>query len=275
MQSETKRNRLLQLSSFVTGLTKSGFAGGTGIIVTPLLATVMTARESLGIALPLLFISDVVNFGLFWGQWDWKAIALVTPGGLVGILLTTRVVVRLPEYWLKKSIGILGLLFIPLQILRMTVWQSFDPGSFSIEAQIALGLITGLATGVFTTMAHVGGMVSTIYFLLVLPKEGINATLVGSATVVYFLLNLLKLVTFTRGGLITKDTMRQVPRMLPMLAVGLLVGKGVNMFFGGSRVDWFIYVVLGIGGVLAWRLLMAPRPVEIAMNQPTDPLTKT
>ena len=121
MQDSTKRRTIAQIAAFYTGLGKSAFAGGVGIGVTPLMAMVYPAKHSLALVLPLLILSDTVNFALYWGEWNAAVAFRLLPGAVVGIIITTRQLVHLPEYWVKKSLGILALVFVPVQIARM-IW---------------------------------------------------------------------------------------------------------------------------------------------------------
>ena len=101
MDYPSKRRWAIRLAAFYTGLVKSGFAFGGGLLVTPTLATVISARESLAIVLPLLFLSDIVNFGLFWGHWNVSVALLPLPGAAVGIIHATRVLTRMPVLFVK------------------------------------------------------------------------------------------------------------------------------------------------------------------------------
>lgn len=257
-----KRSLFLNVASFYAGVTKSGFAGGTGILLTPLLAMVLPPKEGLAIVLPLLFLSDVVNFGLYWNQWRWDVVLPLLPGAVIGIVLATRVLVRLSEYWVKKCLGGLVLFFVSIQIARMTVWQTFDFSLTGFKGLLVLGWVVGFLTGVFSTMGHLGGIITTLYLLLALPKSPeLPAQMVGCATLIYFCVNGLKLVTYTHARIITRETMRLVPSLVPLLLVGLGVGKWVNSQLR-SHVDVFVVVVLGLVVVMAWKLLSEPKPAS-------------
>lgn len=262
MRDATKRATLLHSVSFYSGVTKSGFAGGTGIIITPLLAMILRPKESLAIALPLLFLSDVVNFGLYWNQWRWGVALPLLPGAAVGIVLATRILMRLPEYWVKKCLGGIALLFVPIQIARMTVWQTLDLNFAGFGWYLVIGFVAGFLTGVFSTMAHLGGIITTLYLLVALPKsDELPALMVGCATLIYFWINGLKLIAYSRAGIITRGTMREIPALVPLLLVGLGVGKWINSQFSG-HVDVFVYIVLGLVVIMAWKLLSEPKPVS-------------
>jgi len=205
-----------------------------------------------------------VNFGLYWNQWRWSVVLPLLPGAALGIVWATRILVRLPEYWVKKCLGGIALFFVPIQIARMTMWQSVDLSLTGLGWYLVLGGVAGFLTGVFSTMAHLGGIITTLYLLVALPKSPeLPALMVGCATLIYFWINGLKLITYTRAGIITREAMKEIPALIPLLLVGLGVGKWVNVQFR-SRVDMFVYIVLSLVVAMAWKLLSEPKPVTKA-----------
>lgn len=267
---DAKRRAVLWGAAFYIGFAKAGFGGAVGLVATPLLALVMPAKRSVALALPLLLLTDIANIGMYWGMWDMTAGLWLLPGGVVGTFMATRALVRLPDYWVKKTLGILALTFAPMQLAQMLIFPEWAPGALELGLSSALiGLVVGFAVGVFSTIGHVGGIVSTIYFLAVLPKENMNTALVGTTTILFFCLNALKIGTYGRAGLMTREAMRLIPRMLPMLALGLLAGKAVNAALGGDRVDGFILASLIAVAAMGWKLVRSPKPAPAA-TPPSD-----
>ncbi len=270
LKQDAKQRAVLWGAAFYIGFAKAGFGGAVGLVATPLLALVMPAKRSVALALPLLLITDIVNIGMYWGMWDLKAGLWLLPGGVVGTFMATRALARLSDYWVKKTLGILALTFAPAQLAQQLIWPEWAPGALEWGWSSALiGLVVGFAVGVFSTIGHVGGVVSTIYFLAVLPKENMNTALVGTMTILFLCLNALKMGTYRQAGLMTRETMRLIPRMLPTLALGLLAGKAVNAALGGDRVDGFILASLIAVAAMGWKLVRSPKPAPAA-TPPTD-----
>ena len=268
--SAKKRKTVLWTAAFYIGLAKAGFGGAVGLVATPLLALVMPAKESVALMLPLLLLTDIANSGMYWGMWNLAAGLWLLPGAVVGTFLATGALVRLSDYWVKKTLGILALAFAPAQLAQIAFFPEWAPGTLHWGWEsAALGLVVGFAVGVFSTIGHVGGVISTMYFLAVLPKENVNTALVGTTTILYFFLNALKMGTYTRAGLLTRATMSRIPRLLPMLALGLLAGKALNASLGGERVDWFIAAALTAVAAMGWKLIRTPKPS--AATPPPDP----
>ena len=270
LKQDAKLRAVLWGAAFYIGFAKAGFGGAVGLVATPLLALVMPAKRSVALALPLLLLTDIANIGMYWGMWDLAAGLWLLPGGVVGTFMATRALVRLPDYWVKKTLGILALTFAPAQLAQMLIFPEWAPGALELGWSSALiGLVVGFAVGVFSTIGHVGGIVSTIYFLAVLPKENMNTALVGTTTILFFCLNALKIGTYGQAGLMTREAMRLIPRMLPTLALGLLAGKAVNAALGGDRVDGFILASLIAVAAMGWKLARTPKPAPAA-TPPSD-----
>ncbi|MEC7468948.1 MAG: sulfite exporter TauE/SafE family protein, partial [Pseudomonadota bacterium] len=52
----------------LTGISKSGFAGGIGIATVPILSLVMSPVQAAAIMLPLLILMDGFSLKAWWGQ---------------------------------------------------------------------------------------------------------------------------------------------------------------------------------------------------------------
>ena len=70
------------------GLSKGGFAG-LGLLALPLMALVVSPVQAAAIMLPILLVQDVVTVWAYRRTWSGRALALLTPGVLAGILLGT------------------------------------------------------------------------------------------------------------------------------------------------------------------------------------------
>src|SRR5262249_9373136 len=77
------------LAVLVTGISKGGFGGGTGILAIPLMSLVMGPRQMLGVMLPLLIACDVLSNLHYLGEYDWSRLRWLLPGAVVGIVIGT------------------------------------------------------------------------------------------------------------------------------------------------------------------------------------------
>lgn len=71
----------------ITGIAKSGFGGGVGIVAVPLMALAFGAKAGNAILLPILIAADVFSVYHHWGTWNKPTLKILAPGTLAGIVL--------------------------------------------------------------------------------------------------------------------------------------------------------------------------------------------
>ena len=76
---------LLVCASLV-GMAKTGLSG-VGLLVVPVLAKALGARESVGILLPILIIADIFAVTYYNKHANWKHVLKLLPWALVGIVI--------------------------------------------------------------------------------------------------------------------------------------------------------------------------------------------
>ncbi|NUQ00970.1 MAG: sulfite exporter TauE/SafE family protein [Armatimonadetes bacterium] len=207
------------LAGFLIGLAKVGFAG-LGMLITPLLASATNASFAVGVSLPLLICGDFSGGWRFFGKWDARQVAHLLPGALVGVVLGSQLLDGLAENELlfNRALGLVALFFALLQLV-VEIRRGEDE-----EAPPAApwwGFAAGAGTGVVSTIAHQGGLVSNLYLLSQgLTKERFAAT----TMVVYMAINLMKLPPYLLQGRITRETLHFSLLGVPAVLLGVFVG---------------------------------------------------
>jgi len=82
---------LIFLSTFLTGVSKGGFAGGFGTLSVPLMALAIEPIEAAGLLLPLLLAMDAFTVKAWWGHHDSIEIRRLLPGLALGVVIGTAV----------------------------------------------------------------------------------------------------------------------------------------------------------------------------------------
>ena len=233
--------------AMLIGLTKAGFGGGTGLLITPLLAMMSenVKTEALGLMLPLLFATDVFAMFYYWRRWDTKNVIRLVPGALIGILIGSFILQNMNELHLKKAIGFIALGFGILQITRDQILKTdhiYRPAWWH-------GLGAGMGIGITSTLAHIGGPI-TLMFLL--PQKLPNRAFVGTTTALFFCVNLAKFPPYIVQGMFTRATLFQDLMLLPMILIGVLAGIFLNRRVS-SR--WFTRIILALVIITGLRLV--------------------
>lgn len=228
------------LGAFLIGLSKAGFATGLGMLTTPLLATAVPARQAIGIILPLLCFADLFTLSAFWKKWDLKLIRVPFWGALAGIALGMAFVSHISEHLLRVSIGATALALTALLIFR-NWWYP----ERAWKPSLAAALLTGVAAGFSSTIAHGAGPIMAIYLL----AQKTDKTLFVASNAIFFTaLNLFKVPPYVLSGLITAESLKLDLRYLACIPAGVAVGWLANRLLPQKAFDWLVYGMLALTG---------------------------
>ncbi len=128
---------------------------------------------------------------------------------------------EVPNFYLKKSIGVIAFIFGLIQVTRNTLvsrdahWQP----------SYIYGTVVGIATGFFSILAHIGGVLTMMY---VFPQRLPNRAFVGTATVLYFSINLIKMLPYIKLGFLNSQTLKEDLSLIPFTTAGMMLGIFLN-----------------------------------------------
>ncbi len=238
---------LLHLGAIIIGLGKSGFGGGTGILTTPLFALALGGRTAVGVMLPLLILCDifVLSLNYYRRSIDKNTIVVLLPSMLVGIAAGLPVLNVMPDEAFKRFIGLLALFFAVAQAYKDFYLKIDKP----VKPNLTLGFALGFGAGFASAIAHQGGVFTTMYML---PQKLPNAVFVGTSTVLYFVVNMSKVLPYWKMGLITSQGLWLGVQLLPSVAIGALLGLWLNRVLSQQA---FSKIVLLLVALTALRLL--------------------
>lgn len=235
---------LLVVAALGVGVTKSGFSG-VSLIHVLIFAHLFGARDSTGVVLPMLIAGDAFAVWAYGKQADWKFIRRMLPPGLIGILLGVWVMTWLEEALYRPLIGSIILALVILQLLRMWKpdWLENLPSSKLFTWSM------GLTAGTTTMLANAAGPVFALYLLAVkVPK----LEFVGTAAWFFFIINVFKLPFSWQLGLVSSSTLLLNLCLLPIMFLGLLLGKWMLKKLPQKAFD---AIVLALAGMAALRLI--------------------
>jgi uncharacterized membrane protein YfcA len=254
------RFAILCLGAFLIGVSKAGFGGGAFLVVPPLVSLVLPPREGLGLLLPLLLATDVMAMVRYRGLWDRRCVGLLLPPALAGIALGGQLLQVIPSELLVRVIGLLALIFGGAQLVQARRPAPADEAQF----RPWMGAALGFGAGVTSTLAHLGGVLTTIYLL---PQRLGPAQFVATCTLIYFFMNAAKLPAYARQDLLPAAIWRQDGLLLPALVAGVLVGFALN-----GRVSPRRFNAILIGIVFVTGLYLLVRPVAHPAHADRHPL---
>ncbi len=233
---------IVALAAFVVGLGKGGLGGMVGALVTAMIALVLPPEQVIGLVLPLLIVGDFFAVMVHWGKWDRTITKHLIPSAILGVLVATYFLYRMSGEGLRLALGVIVLVFVFLKLSEGWLLKQLQ-----YQPRREHGWLTGLVSGITSTLAHGGGPPVSIYLVLQSLKP---ETFAATAAFFFFVLNWVKVPSYWAAGLFDWDLIRRALWVLPAVPLGVWVGKwGVHRIGRGSF-EKVVLLLLGISGVL-------------------------
>ena len=233
----------------IQGISKSGFAGGAGILSMPLMFFVMPVNRAAAVMLPLLILCDMNAIYHHRRNKDWKTVLRLYIPSVFGIAAGAAVWwwigregVEGYGIWIKRFVGVIAMVFavyIACKEMAMAWIDRFRPGA-------AAGWAAGLAAGFTSTIAHAAGPIVSLYIF----TQDLGKTLfVGTVAWPFTLINLSKLPFYFGVGLLEKDVLLFGAVLVPLIPVGSWLGKWMHHRVSETLFNRIILVLVFIAGV--------------------------
>lgn len=220
----------------LTGISKSGFAGGAGVVAVPILALVMPVPQAAALMLPLLLVMDVKAIHLYRHHIDKGVLLSIIPAALFGIVIGSLLLTYTPGNVLQITLGLISIIF--------ACWQSLTPIFGRMKGA---GILWGSISGVTSTLIHAGGPPINIYLIAKgLPK----LTWLATSAIFFGVMNLVKVVPYSLTGQWSADILWLSLILVPMAYLGVWLGHKVQHHFSEQHFMKICRALLFVSGVL-------------------------
>ena len=190
------RSSLLVVAFFavlLVGLAKGGFSG-IGMAATPLLALTMPPLQALAILLPILLMQDAISVWWYRHDWDGWNVKVMLPGAVVGVALAWTLASVVPDDAVRLLIGVIGVSFV----LNMWFGRMPPPRPAERRERLLLG------RGFRIHLHHRVGRDAAVLRPRAAAANG-QARLVGTVTMFFAAVNLMRLVPYYGLGQLTRE----------------------------------------------------------------------
>lgn len=205
----------------LTGISKSGFAGGAGVIAVPLLSLLLPVPVAAALMLPLLLVMDAKSMHYYWRSVRWQELKVIAPAALLGIITGGLLLGKLPSNLLQLLLGIFCIVF--------ALWKNLIP---LLSRLPYAGLIWGAVSGLTSTLLHSGGPPINIYLATrQLPKRNWLAT----AAVFFAMMNVIKIIPYGLANQWQLELLIIDLLLLPVSLVGVWLGYHLHLKFSEAQ----------------------------------------
>lgn len=231
------------------GISKSGFAGGLGVLGVPLMALYVSPQLALAIQMPLLILMDLANCWRYWRSWSRPVVLALLPSALLGLLCGAAMFQVADSSVLKAMVGTMALYTTGRFFLGYAVAKKAKQWSYPLIS------VAGFICGFAGIVAHAGGPAIKGY-LLSLNME--KSMFVGTNSMFFLFLN------FVKGGIYgalsqysTQSLMLSL-QLVPFLVLGVFLGFRFHKMVSQSVFMNLAYGLLGLAGLrLIWDVAIA------------------
>jgi uncharacterized membrane protein YfcA len=203
------------LAAVLVGLSKGGLPV-VGMLAVPILSLRMSPLQAAGLLLPIYVASDL--FGLWAYRRDFSArnLKILIPSAVFGIAVGWATASWVSHAWVTLLIGAIGLVF-SLNNVRQR-WRKSLPKR---EADVPRGLWWGSLTGFTSFISHAGGPPFQVY---VLPQQLDKMVFAGTSTILFAVVNAVKLVPYWALGQLSLSHLRITLLLIPPAVLATLAG---------------------------------------------------
>ena len=235
---------LTGIAACCIGFSKAGFSG-ISLISVFILADIYGAKESLGIALPMLIIADLMVYPAFRKYASWKSVWTLTWPAFIGMAIGIAVLGNVDNDTMRKVIGAIILTMVALQLM-----SRLQPVKFhTLALTQGFGIFAGTAGGIATVLANAAGPIMQLYMV---SRRMEKMELIGVGARFFLVINLMKLPLNAGLNLITKETLFLNLILAPAVAFGVLAGKKLITIVPQRLFEITVVVFAIIAGVRLW-----------------------
>lgn len=197
-----------------TGISKSGFAGGAGVVAVPLLALNIPVAQAAALMLPLLLLMDAKAIYLYRNNIAFGILKQLLPAALIGIIIGGLLMGTLSEVLMRWMLGAFCILF--------ALWQ---PLIHWLRKLPAAAWLWGSLSGLTSTLLHAGGPPISIYFL---SQKTAKIKWLAGASIFFAAMNFIKLIPYTLNGQWSNQLLLIDLVLIPFAIIGIQLGYKIQ-----------------------------------------------
>lgn len=253
----------VSIGVIIQGISKSGFAGGAGVISVPLMMLVMPPNKVTATLLPILILCDLNAIYVHRKNKLWRPILEIYLPSIIGIIIGSFLWwymgendIKQYEKPLKQFVGVIAIIFALYILAREASMKLVENKKFGVKTGIVLGILAGLTS----TMAHAAGPIVSLFLF----SKNLGKTLfVGTVAWTFTLINLTKLPFYIQVGLIDWSVIKFDLILIPLVPLGSYLGIWLHNKVSEKL---FNYVIMILTILIGIQLLSGVNPIEVITN---------
>ena len=211
--------------------------GPIAMLAVPVMSFVMSPLQAAGILLPLLIIMDFSAIYLYWKKWINRILKIIIPASIIGILFGTLTFEFTNEDQIRIMVGIISIIFVLVSFIQKNNYL-LKPTRFK-------GYFWSSVAGYTSFLIHAGNPPINFYML---PLKLDKISFIGTMTLAFMVINLVKLVPYYYVGLLAPSNLMISLYLLPLAFISVLIGYFLQKRIPEKLFFNIVYVLLFLSG---------------------------
>jgi uncharacterized membrane protein YfcA len=230
-------------AAVLVGLSKGGLPM-VGMLGVPVLALAVSPIQAAGLLLPIFVVSDWFGLWAYRKEYSARNLWILIPSSLAGVGLGWATAAWIPEAAVTLLVGVIGLAFVAERIATHHKVRPPRP------ADLPRGIFWGLLTGFTSFVSHSG---APPYQAYTLPQRLPKMIFAGTSTILFAVVNAVKLIPYWALGQLTLDSVEQIAILIPPAVAATFLGVRLTRFIPEDLFFRFVMVALAVVSVkLSW-----------------------
>lgn len=210
---------LAGLATLFVGSAKGGLPL-IGTLAVPLMALQISPVVAAGLLLPIYIISDMYGLWIYRKSFDRRNIAILVPAAAIGIAVGWAAASITNEDVVTILVGLIGLAYCIDAFLKAR--RNLPPK----PADLPRGIFWGAITGFTSFVSHSG---APPYQMYVLPQRLEKMVYAGTSTIIFAIINLLKLPPYWFLGQVNLGSLETALLLSPLAIIGAYLGYRLTL----------------------------------------------
>lgn len=226
------------IAAYLLGLSKGGVPV-VAMLSVPLMSLFMDAALAAGLLLPLYVLSDCYAIYLFRKAFSVRNLKILMPAAALGILIGYNSISFLPTDLVKLLVALIGASFLA-NLVYQRLSNNEPPKR---EADVPRGVFWGALAGLTSYISHAGGPPYQTY---VLPQKLDKMVYLGTTTILFTAINLMKVPPYILADQITWQSFQKAFWLAPFALLGAWSGAMVIRSISEKTFYLIVEIALGV-----------------------------
>ena len=208
------------LAAYLMGLSKGGIPM-IAMLSVPLMSLFMDPTLAAGLLLPIYIVADMYAIYLFRKAFSVRNLKILLPGAVFGVLAGFVAVAFVQGDAIKLLVALIGITYLANAMRNRLLKRNVPARS----ADVPRGVFWGAMSGFTSYITHAGG---PSYQTYVLPQQLDKMVYLGTTTIFFATVNLMKVPPYIFAGQITVESAQQAIFLAPMALAGAWSGAMIS-----------------------------------------------